>query len=436
MENNVDENLIEATIRRVAAQKAAIEDGDDGAADEAPAPPSAAAREDHIEETIRRVAAQKAALAAAAPAAEAPAAEEDPIEATIRRVAAQKAALDAEASAPEAVPTPAPAAERAPAPEDDDPIEATIRRVAAQKAALEAEAVAPAPPAPAAAPTPPSAAPEEDPIEATIRRVAAQKAARETGVDDTSDAEPARPSLRHFAPPSHYEPGPPPPDSKWSPRLAPTAQDDAPPVFEPQPSVDAEALARIERKLDETIRTIVHIAARVDALAAQAGNTPASIDARRNTQRDDDWDDAPVIPRLSGMPPRPSVLRDPSPMTATAEQLQPEFDNRPLPQPLPPIHADPPRRGLDLLPRTYRVTVEDKRRGVDLVPLHRALLGMDGVKDMSLLSYNNGVAIVALDTVNDLDPDALGSCISRAMSREARVEVHNEHTMVVKLAED
>lgn len=398
MENNVDENLIEATIRRVAAQKAALNGSDDDQSDgAAPPAPSAAAREDHIEETIRRVAAQKAALAAAAP----------------------------------------PPASAVAASEAEDPIEATIRRVAAQKAALEAEATEPETPAVVA-----SAPVEEDPIEATIRRVAAQKAARDAGDEEPEPApaaETPRPSLRQFAPPSHYEPGPPPADSPWSQRNAPGASEgEAASTSEARPSMDAEALERIERKLDETIRTIVHIAARVDALAAHAGNTPASIAAHREAQArgDDDWDDTPVIPRLSGMPPRPSVFRDPSPMTATAEHLQPEVDNRPLPKPLPPIHADPPRRGLDLLPRTYRVTVEDKRRGVDLVPLHRALLGMDGVKDMSLLSYNNGVAIVALDTTNDLDPDALGSCISRAMSREAKVEVHNEHTMVVKLAED
>ena len=402
MENNVDEDLIEATIRRVAAQKAALEDDDDSEPDDTADSPAAPA-EDHIEETIRRVEEQLAALAAAAPPADpAPADDEDAIEATIRRVAAQKAALEAEAD--DGAPTP----EAAPAPEP-----------AVASASID----------------------DEDPIEATIRRVQAQKAAREAGTEDPepAPAEGPRPRLREFAPPSHYEPGPPPADSPWSQRLAPAAtatpETDA---SQSQPSFDAEALARIERKLDETIRTIVHIAARVDALAAQAGNTPASIAAHREAKQsdDDDWDDTPVIPRLSGMPPRPSVFRDPSPMTATAEHLQPEIDNRPLPKPLPPIHADPPRRGLDLLPRTYRVTVEDKRRGVDLVPLHRALLGMDNVKDMSLLSYNNGVAIVALDTTSDLDPDALGACVSRAMSRDAKVEVHNEHTMVVKLAED
>jgi hypothetical protein len=146
----------------------------------------------------------------------------------------------------------------------------------------------------------------------------------------------------------------------------------------------------------------------------------------------------PHIP--NGQPIRPAIFRDPSPQTATAEQFQPEpedaaADTRPIPQPLPPLHA-PPKRGFDLLPRTYRVTVEDKRRGVDLVPLHRALLGMDSVRDMSLLSYSNGTAIVSLDTLDELNPDALCQAISLAMSRDARVEVHNEQTMVVKLAEE
>jgi hypothetical protein len=137
--------------------------------------------------------------------------------------------------------------------------------------------------------------------------------------------------------------------------------------------------------------------------------------------------------------PRPVARENiPAARTALAEQL-PEpaevIDARPLPKPLPPIQVEP-KRGLDLLPRTYRITVEDKRRGVDLVPLHRALLSMDGVRDMSLLSYNNGVAIVALEMAGDLDGDELKAFVARAMSRPAKVEQHNEHTFVVKLAED
>jgi hypothetical protein len=147
---------------------------------------------------------------------------------------------------------------------------------------------------------------------------------------------------------------------------------------------------------------------------------------------------APVpLPRgsLAAMQ-RPAVFRD---LPAQATALDPmadataQIDTRPLPKPLPPIHAAEQKRGLDLLPRTYRITVEDKRRGVDLVPLHRALLGMEGVRDMSLLSYNNGIAIVSIETVDTLDPPALETAVSRAMARPARIEVHNDHTMVVKL---
>ena len=78
------------------------------------------------------------------------------------------------------------------------------------------------------------------------------------------------------------------------------------------------------------------------------------------------------------------------------------------------------------LPRQYRITVEDKRRGVDLVPLHRAMQGLENVRDMSLLWYNNGVAIVLIETVGALDPETLREAVGRAMARETKMEVHNE----------
>jgi len=146
--------------------------------------------------------------------------------------------------------------------------------------------------------------------------------------------------------------------------------------------------------------------------------------------------DGSAMPTQGGQRPMPMPARAPLSRAAVAEQLQPDrIDTRPIPQPLPPLQVEP-RRGLELLPRTYRITVEDKRQGVDLVPLHRALLGMDGVKDMSLLSYNNGVAIVALEMTRDIEQDVLRAAVTRAMSREAKVEQHNEHTFVVKLAEE
>ena len=335
---------------------------------------------------------------------------------------------------------------------DEDLIEATIRRVAEAKAARaagtgqtadpESPAVAPAAvpegshenPTPAVAPSEawpshaptPAARADDARIAETIRRVAEAKAAR------AADA-------RAVAPPPVVE------RSDATDEQAPATARPTPirgaeaPASTP-PGVDTAALlelvAELRQELAATRSDVRELAARFEAARDSAG------DARSVTGHDDDdWDDAPQLPRVPlGQAPRPAILRDPSPMAATAEHLvesEPEtiIDTRPLPKPLPPLHAEP-KRGLDLLPRTYRITVEDKRRGVDLVTLHRALLGMDGVRDMSLLSYSNGVAIVAVEMIDELDPQALESAVTRAMSRGAKVEVHNDTTMVVKLAEE
>ena len=51
-------------------------------------------------------------------------------------------------------------------------------------------------------------------------------------------------------------------------------------------------------------------------------------------------------------------------------------------------------------------------------------------------SAYNGVAIVSVESVGVIDPDGLGAAVSRCMSRETKVEVHNEQTMVVKIQEE
>ncbi|MEX2246417.1 MAG: hypothetical protein WEC75_06995 [Dehalococcoidia bacterium] len=335
---------------------------------------------------------------------------------------------------------------------DEDLIEATIRKVAeakaAQKAPPEQDAAEEADEEPAAEPvrvvSSEAAADEpgvnEDLIEETIRRVTAQKAAlRAASEADTTepaeaDADPVEEAVAFADSYDEDEP-----------------EDLQQPVALPAPaepeddSAWAATAARIERGLQETKTMLRTLIARVDELAPLVKQAAAPAPPWQ-PQQDEGWDESPQPPRAPvGLPPRPAILRDPSPLTATAEHLvteerlsaaerEPLIDTRPLPKPLPPIHADA-RRGMDLLPRTYRITVEDKRRGVDLVPLHRALLGMEGVRDMSLLSYNNGVAIVSLETTDDIDPPSLEQAVSRAMARPARVETHNEFTMVVKLEE-
>ena len=328
---------------------------------------------------------------------------------------------------------------------DEDLIEATIRRVAEAKAAREggadpalepeaapepAESAAPAPEATAASSD--SVAADEDLIAATIRRVAEAKASQSSPEREPEPERDATPAVRAEAPdvpPRRIQRPAPPLHSIGSPRRDEAGGESW-----------EHAVAELRRELDAARRELAALSARFDAALPQLnGQHQAPVVPNES---EDDWDEAPPqLPRISpGLPPRPAILRDPSPHTATAEHLEPVpdetvIDTRPIPKPLPPLHAEP-KRGLDLLPRTYRITVEDKRRGVDLVPLHRALLGMDGVRDMSLLSYSNGVAIVAVDMIDELEPQTLEGAITRAMSRGAKVEVHNDTTMVVKLAEE
>ena len=222
------------------------------------------------------------------------------------------------------------------------------------------------------------------------------------------------------------------PSTRWE--QAPSPEASAPPepvpAFAPPPPISAPHWEASAAPSPDSPATLAGIAAALEEINGRLDTMTALIERLSGAASVRTWD-APD-PRITALPPR----QEPITRGAVAAQLQPDrIDTRPLPQPLPPLHVEP-KRGLELLPRTYRITVEDKRQGVDLVPLHRALLGMDGVKDMSLLSYNNGVAIVALETNGDIDPDLLRAAVSRAMQREAQVEVHNEHTMVVKLAED
>ena len=361
--------------------------------------------------------------------------DEDLIEATIRRVADAANAAAREAAGPEAdevLESAAITLEAADAATQARRVESLVRRVADAKAARLAE---PSPPAgsgserdtPRAAPAsfqalPAPRADTEDLIEATIRRVAAAKAAQGSDVP-SADPEEDR-------------------DAGALPRAEQIAANPAAatPVFmlhraTPEPSAfapleapafeESAILVALRRDLDETRAALATLSRRVDALVASPdrGIQPASHRVPLvSVERDEEWDDSPTMPRLvPGQMPRPAIFRDGPRDTATSEpapqgEEEIAIDTRPIPKPLPPLHAQP-KRGVDLLPRTYRVTVEDKRRGVDLVPLHRALLGMEGVRDMSLLSYSNGVAIVSLDTLDELDPDALCAAIARAMGR-------------------
>lgn len=80
-----------------------------------------------------------------------------------------------------------------------------------------------------------------------------------------------------------------------------------------------------------------------------------------------------------------------------------------------------PRRGLDLLPQIYLATVEDREGSVDVVQLHRALLALVKMEDLSLVSYANGVPVVSMRVEGQLDLDRLGSTVGDALDRDCEV---------------
>jgi hypothetical protein len=280
---------------------------------------------------------------------------------------------------------------------DEDLIEATIRRVAESKAARATGQPIEMPVSEAVAPV--YLKPQEstdEPADATNLEPAQDLAV--DVLDDDDDIEVTLPSV---TPMPRLQPRP-------MPMSAPSVGSVA-----PQHAQDVGIqLQRIADRLDAVVPLLERIAS-----GAGAGGG--------------EWDrDTPRSPIM--MAPRSATAREGA---AGVERSAPDvIDSRPLPKPLPPFVE--PKRGFDLLPRNYRITVEDRRGGVDLVPLHRAMLGLEGVRDMSLLSYNNGVAIVALETADELDPEAMRLSVGRAMQCDARVEVHNESTMVVKLNEE
>jgi hypothetical protein len=222
-----------------------------------------------------------------------------------------------------------------------------------------------------------------------------------------------------------------------------------------EPATWEMAAQRLEQGLQDTQREVRSLASRIEALlpaleqrtragaassAVFTGCALGAVPPPEPTVEDDEWDEAPPIPRMPfGAPPRPAIFRDPSPQTATAEQLVEDAAPTPVEAAsgLTQLRAVEDKATREArYPRQYRITVEDKRRGVDLVPLHRAMQNIDNVKDMSLLSYNNGVAIVALESIGVIEPEILRAAVARAMSREAKIEVHNEQTMVVKIQDE
>lgn len=139
-----------------------------------------------------------------------------------------------------------------------------------------------------------------------------------------------------------------------------------------------------------------------DGAAAEARGSPAEAAA----------------PRL----PTPAVSEEtvpPSPEEPDAEATResaPTFSRRGQA----PDRLDIPTSA-DNAPFSYTLTVEEVGSRVKLIPLHQSLSQVEGIRELSLTSYTNGVAVVSLDSEVELEAPALKEALSVGMHKTCRV---------------
>ena len=172
----------------------------------------------------------------------------------------------------------------------------------------------------------------------------------------------------------------------------------AAPVDAPQPLGWQQALDDLERSLSEVSHAVTRLRR---CLAGDDGATGG---------------DVPTGDVAQGPPAKGEAGR--SAFDRLWDRIESEQESKDEELPAEPTEE---RRGLALLPQRYLITVEDREGSVDLVPLHRALMGMEGVEEVSLVSYANGVPVISLLAEGDLDLEQLDSAVGRAMDRQCEV---------------
>jgi len=104
------------------------------------------------------------------------------------------------------------------------------------------------------------------------------------------------------------------------------------------------------------------------------------------------------------------------PDTEAAREAAPAISG--VGRPLPRLDVPASERGA---PYSYTVTVEEVGSRVKLVPLHQSLSQVEGVRELSLKSYTNGVAVVSIDSEIELEAPVLQEALSTGMHQTCRV---------------
>jgi hypothetical protein len=85
---------------------------------------------------------------------------------------------------------------------------------------------------------------------------------------------------------------------------------------------------------------------------------------------------------------------------------------------------------------SYTVTVEDVGAKVKLVPLHQSLSQVQGVRELSLKSYANGIAVVCIDSEVELEAQVLQEAISDGMSKACRITAGEGPSFLVRMSSE
>ena len=201
-----------------------------------------------------------------------------------------------------------------------------------------------------------------------------------------------------------------------------------------QDRVWQQTLETLERSLREAAQAVTLLRRQMEAAGPEADQDGAALDADRPEAQQDgaalevedrkapleedvtEGNGASAPPQEpAATPMRPAGLSTFDRLWDRIERDRQEKEEEPAPTAL------SGRPGLDRLPQQYLMTVEDREGKVDLTPLHRALAGLPGADEISLVSYSNGVPVVSLRVEGELDLDQLSAAVSTAMDRECEV---------------
>jgi len=147
------------------------------------------------------------------------------------------------------------------------------------------------------------------------------------------------------------------------------------------------------------------------------------------THRDDtalierEW---PLQRRKATPPPKERAPKWDEPESQWVPQAGPP---RPVPKPVTLVPDDTPA------PYAYKVTIEDRKSPIELLPLHRALTSIPSVRNLSLLNYVNGVASLSLETMEEIQPSELENAVKKVMKRSCSVVPHESNVILIQVGD-